>query len=254
MQLSLSVVSPDPLYEMSQVTIHCTNALGDTIDTPKTVTGSWIGPDGTQLTDTSQISISTVTSIGENVYSTALTLNSVAVNDSGDYTCSMSVNFFDQPVTPVTSTKSVTINVTGNIIHKHTQLLCFIAIFIIGPPSPPRNLQFNSTAFSLKVSWDRPSMPNGAIIQYMLTVTFNNGSDSQNIIIQSNGMETMSYVVERLQPYQLVGLELSVRTEAGISQEVSQQSYTDPIGEIDIVFNCVTLCVCILQLLVQSHR
>ena len=78
-------------------------------------------------------------------------------------------------------------------------------------------------------------MPNGAITQYMLTVSILNGSDPQTIIIQPSNAETMSYVVENLRPYQLVGLDLSVRTEAGVSQEVSQQIYTDPIGEMTLV-------------------
>ena len=86
-------------------------------------------------------------------------------------------------------------------------------------------------SFSLALSWLPPDMPRGDIIQYTLTVVFGNESAPVVINIQPTAA---SYVIQGLRPYQPVTVRLSVRTDAGISQDVSQEALTDPFGELPV--------------------
>ena len=89
--------------------------LDSSVDITPLVMHTWYGPDNQQLTNTSQITISPVTSSGSNNYSSTLVLGGVTVNDSGLYACNSSVRFTDQTILNVSALESINIDITGKV-------------------------------------------------------------------------------------------------------------------------------------------
>ncbi len=89
--LSVAVTaSPDRiLYDGESVTLTCTITVDPAVDSAVAVTASWAGPGGA-ITD----GVSGVT--GSGPYQSTLTLSSLVTSDTGDYTCTASV----EPSTP----------------------------------------------------------------------------------------------------------------------------------------------------------
>ena len=82
----------------------------------------------------------------------------------------------------------------------------------LAPGSPPNSIDIlKDSPFNLTVTWAEPEAPNGVIIRYTLYIDYKNGSI---IPINFNG-SVMSYVIDGLYPYQLVGVSLSASTSVG---------------------------------------
>ncbi len=79
------------LYAGEDVTLTCDITLDPAVDSEVAVTASWTGPDGPITAGVSDISGSGL------AYQSTLTLSSLTTSDSGDYTCTASVD----PATPL---------------------------------------------------------------------------------------------------------------------------------------------------------
>ena len=106
---------PGLLYEQAPITITCSAMLDSSVDITPLVTHTWYGLDNQQLTNTSHITISPVTSSGSNNYSSMLVLGGVTVNDSGLYACNSSVRFTDRTILTVSALESISIDITGKV-------------------------------------------------------------------------------------------------------------------------------------------
>ena len=69
----------------------------------------------------------------------------------------------------------------------------------------------NYSAYSVFIEWESPLTPNGIVIIYTVYVDYNNGSyDDFNVsAVEKN------FTLEKLYPYQLIGINLSASTIAG---------------------------------------
>ncbi len=85
-------VTPNPdrtLYNGESVILICTITLDPAVDSVVTVTASWAGPGGAITGGVSGVT-------GSGPYQSTLTLSSLVTSDTGDYTCTASVD----PSTP----------------------------------------------------------------------------------------------------------------------------------------------------------
>ncbi len=82
------------LYDGESVTLTCTITLDQAVDSVVAVTASWAGPGGGVLSYGGRVTVSGVT--GSGPYQSTLTLSSLVTSDTGDYTCTASVD----PSTP----------------------------------------------------------------------------------------------------------------------------------------------------------
>ncbi len=106
-------VTPNPdrtLYNGESVTLTCTITVDPAVNSDVAVTVSWAGPDEGMLSTGGRVALSGVT--GSGPYQSTLTLFSLMTSDTGDYTCTASVD----PSTPqvvasgdVTDTHTITV-------------------------------------------------------------------------------------------------------------------------------------------------
>ncbi len=69
-----------------------------------------------------------------------------------------------------------------------------------------------SSPSSVLITWIMPSTPNGIITSYSLYVNYSDGSP---IAVLRSNASTTNYTIANLQPYQLVTVQVSGRTDAG---------------------------------------
>ena len=65
---------------------------------------------------------------------------------------------------------------------------------------------------SLLIQWEPPLIPNGIITHYTLYINYTNGSEISTRIVDS---QFTLYILERLSPYQEVGVSISATTGGG---------------------------------------
>ena len=83
--------SPDgTVVTGSSLTLTCTIELSEAVDIPVTVSTVWNGPSGTQFTTTTSVA----TRMTVTFYTSTVTIGSVEASDSGEYTCTATVNSF----------------------------------------------------------------------------------------------------------------------------------------------------------------
>ena len=75
-----------PILSESSFTLTCTAELNPSVDVPVTINTVWTGPDGTILTSATRPEKKSFT-----LYASVNTLHSVDSADSGNYTCTVSV-------------------------------------------------------------------------------------------------------------------------------------------------------------------
>ena len=98
------------------------------------------------------------------------------------------------------------------------QLLVFIKSFntlsyILAPNDAPFNISvIINDAFSLLIQWEPPLIPNGIITHYTLYINYTNGSEISTRTVDS---QFTLYLLDRLSPYQEVGVSISATTGGG---------------------------------------
>lgn len=102
-----------------------------------------------------------------------------------------------------------------------------------------------STPFSLVFQWEPPSTPNGPIMDYMLTVDYDNGTNETFSV----GV-VLSYTLNGLSPYQLVTADISASTVegSGPSSNITTRTLQDSEYCIQLCYlysTMVTLCLLI---------
>ena len=92
-----------PILSESSFTLTCTAELNPSVDVPVTINTVWTGPDGTILTSATRPEKKSFT-----LYASVNTLHSVDSADSGNYTCTVSV----EDGVEVSASTNITIGMT----------------------------------------------------------------------------------------------------------------------------------------------
>ena len=92
-----------PILSESSFTLTCTVELNPSVDVPVTINTVWTGPDGTILTSATRPEKKSFT-----LYASVNTLHSVDSADSGNYTCTVSV----EDGVEVSASTNITIGMT----------------------------------------------------------------------------------------------------------------------------------------------
>lgn len=111
--MSLEISPVNSLYVGSSLLIVCTARLDANTDTPVFVQQTWTGPAGQELTNTSDILVSSVSNTGPNVYTSSVAISSLQESDSGIYHCNTSVLSTSQLIEGTSAISSIMISVTG---------------------------------------------------------------------------------------------------------------------------------------------
>ena len=94
--LSFSVPSPrvhitrtpsTGVYPSTLLNLTCITELSPEVDTPMTVTHSWRGPSGSISRYSSRLSVTTVTRVGQEYWSSLFFSSGIRASDSGNYSC-----------------------------------------------------------------------------------------------------------------------------------------------------------------------
>ena len=97
-----SVTTPDlnvtlspslPLYEGVRYNLTCLVSLTTAVDVDIKVIGSWIAPSGSQIMNTSHVTVLPISTVGStHLYRSVLVFDPIDNLDKGNYTCSVSVD------------------------------------------------------------------------------------------------------------------------------------------------------------------
>ena len=80
------------------------------------------------------------------------------------------------------------------------------------PDGPPVGVSLDARSpYNVFVEWSPPRVPNGIITRYTIYVGFEDGSVD---VFYVNGVSTL-YNITNLQPYQIIGVEISASTSIG---------------------------------------
>ena len=111
--------------------------------------------------------------------------------------------------------------------------LSLTAIFLTVPADPPQNLTLLSTSpFSITINWHPPTVPNGIIVSYTITVALGNGS--QLILRASANSTARAFLIGDLLPYQTMNISVSASTVIGGGPGAVLSTITDEYGELNI--------------------
>ena len=98
----------------------------------------------------------------------------------------------------------------------------------IVPENAPENFSSTPSRVNIAFAWLSPSIPNGIIIQYNLTVdNINTGTTMTHIINSTHD----HYTVEDFKPYQRYSASLSAGTVAGYGPPAYVSGRTEPDSE-----------------------
>ena len=93
----------------------------------------------------------------------------------------------------------------------------------IGPEHPPQDFTAIETTVSVTFSWNPPTIPNGIITEYNLTVMTAGTSISYN-----QNADTENFTVRRFVPYQEYNATIAAATVAGYGPIAAFSGRTDP--------------------------
>ena len=90
---NVKVVSstPNPILSGSSPTLTCTIELHPAVDIPVHITTVWTGPDGSKLTSAASPVMKSFTH-----YTSKITLNYIKPENSGSYTCNVSIKNYKE--------------------------------------------------------------------------------------------------------------------------------------------------------------
>ena len=102
--------------------------------------------------------------------------------------------------------------------YMHTQKLPTLQLYylpsylfsFVGPENPPQDFTAIDTTVSVTFSWNPPTIPNGIITEYNLTV-MTNGTSIPNVL----NADTETFTVLRFVPYQEYSATIAAATVAG---------------------------------------
>ena len=94
---------------------------------------------------------------------------------------------------------------------------------LIGPEDPPQDFTATDTTVSVTFSWNPPTIPNGIITEYNLTV-ITNGTSTSDIL----NAETENFIVSRFVPYQEYSATIAAATVAGYGPIDNITGRTEP--------------------------
>ena len=92
-----------------------------------------------------------------------------------------------------------------------------------GPDDPPQDFTSTDTTVSVAFSWNPPTIPNGIITQYNLTVMSTGTSTSYN-----RSADTENFTAEGFVPYQNYDATITAATVAGYGPIAEISGRTDP--------------------------
>ena len=94
-----------------------------------------------------------------------------------------------------------------------------------GPDDPPQNFTSTVTIVSITFSWNPPTIPNGIITEYNLTVTNTTAGTSTSY---NQSKDTNNFTVEGFVPYQEYSATITAATVAGYGPVAEISGRTDP--------------------------
>ena len=120
--MTLSVSPSGIIYESTPLAITCNASLPSTVDSDVMATVTWTGPHGVINSD-GRITVDPPVSVDDNVFQSVLKFEPVdngdstfhAVNDTGQYTCEMTISSTDSLILAGTNDITRDIVVTGTI-------------------------------------------------------------------------------------------------------------------------------------------
>ena len=70
----------------------------------------------------------------------------------------------------------------------------------------------NFSSHALLVEWSPPGLPNGVVTAYTIYINYNNGTSE---VEREMDPSVASYLLEKLSPFQLVGVQMTANTSVG---------------------------------------
>ena len=149
--LYIALVSPSPvplptmsaslspsgiIYESTPLVITCNASLPSTVDSDVMATVTWTGPHGVINSD-GRITADPPVSVDDNVFQSVLKFDPVdngdtfkGVDDTGQYTCEMTISSTDSLILPGTNDITEDITVTGINFNKIFDSTCITSMFL----------------------------------------------------------------------------------------------------------------------------